>query len=1245
MLVLTACGVIGSPEPIPPAAPGRVPSSSLQLNTFPPLKYNGASLRFRHYGLEEGLSQSSVLSIVQDRQGFLWFGTQDGLNRFDGYSFTVFRPNPYAPNGLSGGEILSMALGADGSLWIGTSTGLNRYDPLTGDFKHWTHNDRDASSLINDAVQALYQDPSGSLWVGTHGGLDEFDPATGKFKRFDMLDKPGKASETESINALFEDSQHVLWIGTNDGLVRYGLVDHRFERYRSGTGDKRGISFDEIASISPDPSGVLWIGTHVGLDRLDPSTDNFTAFVHSDQDPTSLADDYVQSTYVDRAGQLWIGTRNGLDRFDPANQQFFHYQNDSADPDSLSSNAVEEIYEDRGGNLWIGTFDGGLNERDRSQDQFAYYHHVNGDPNSLSGDVIFPIVPAATGKIWIGTYDAGLNLFDPATGRSERFRHDPLNPDSLLNDTVISLLLDKDNTLWIGTRQGMDRLLPASTKFVHYVNDPQNHLSIPFGTVYKIYQDRAGTYYIGTARGLRIFDPVSGRFNDLKSASSSASALADGPVMAIFQDQSGMLWFGTDGHGLFRYDPGTMRLKQYVNDPNTVGSLSSNSVLDVNQDSRGVIWISTFGGGLDRYVPAGGGLDRSVPEGDSFMAYRQKQGLPNDVVYGTVEDNKGNIWVSTNLGISRLDLSTGQFDNFTVNDGLQSNEFDSSSVARDQQGRLYFGGVKGLTVFDPADIKRNPYIPPLVITSLTSQDGKPLGPASTAETWGQITIAYPQNSFDLSFAALSFSQIDKNQYKYMLDGFDQSWHNIGSDHRGSYTNLPGGTYTLRVIGSNSDGIWNNAGTSVTVTVVPPFWQTWEFRGLAALVVVLAASLAYRSRVDSIQAQKTALEHLVLDRTQALKKQNLDLQALYSADEKMLRVLSRDEVLQALVDVAVDTLQADKSAVFMEAAPSNEYMVQVSRGFRPETVASPEFARSQQSILRKAAAGEALLIHDTATDPAWNEECGALAEQLAEEGARSLLYIPIKVQDAVLGILTVCSSSPGTFDEDRQRLFGSLVQRAALSIENNQLFERTKRIAVLEERNRMAQELHDSAKQKAFAALAQLGAAKRLAHHGDGSAGEHVDEAENIVSEVIHDLTYFIQESYPDALKDRTLANAMREDARAWESRSGVRLQVSIASERPMPRPVEEALYRIVQEGLSNIARHSRATQANLDMAFADHEVRIRIADNGIGFDRARIADGLGLRLVRERLARIGGQIDIQSASGRGTVLTVRAPVE
>jgi ligand-binding sensor domain-containing protein/signal transduction histidine kinase len=1231
-VLLSACIPRALPLPATSTPIRDVPPSS-QVVTFPPIKYDGAILRFEHYGLEQGLSQSTVLSLLQDQRGFLWIGTQDGLNRFDGYSFKVFSPDPGDPDALSGNEIFSIIQG-DGGLWLGTSGGLNWYDQETGKFRRWVHHNQDPSSLINNVVEVVLEDSRGILWVGTRGGLDTFDSATRKFTHIPVLTGLSEDGRAPWIHALYEDREGNLWIGTDDGLVRYEIETGEFRTFRNDSQNDHSLSFNEVTAIAEDQEGFLWVGTHYGLNRLDASGEQFTRFLHSSSDAASLIDNDVQVLYVDRSGQLWIGTRQGLDRFDPSEQKFIHYQNDPANPASLGDSHILSMYEDRGGVLWIGTYGGGLNMHDRAQDRFAHFQHVNIDPQSLSGNIIFPIVPSPSGKIWIGTHGAGLNLFDPETGRAQHFRHDPAKPYSLHSDVVLSLLLDPDGTLWVGTDQGLDRLDPNSSKFVHYVPDARVQTSIPFGKVYKIYRDRQSRYWIGTSKGIRVFDPRTGEFTRMDADPTDSMHLANGPARVIYQDRRGMLWFGTDTHGLFRYDPVTRQLEHFEHDAEITGSISSNTIMDVYEDRQGRIWVATFGGGLNQFLP----------EENTFVSFQKKQGLPSNVVYGILEDEKGYLWLSTNLGISRFDPATTSFENFTAQDGLQGNEFNASAFARDEKGKMYFGGMNGLTVFTPAEITKQLYLPPVALTSLTLPDGQPISTAGPPESLREVTLSYPHNSFDLSFAALSFSKAAGNQYRYKLEGFDRDWHNAGVERRGSYTNLPGGNYTLHIQAGSSDGVWNEQGATLNITVVPPFWQTWPFRVLVGAVITMIAFVTYRWRIRGMQAQKMELERIIQERTQVLKRQNLDLQALYSADEKMLRMLTQDEVLQTLVDVAVDVLQADKSVVFTQIPGCKDYLVRVWRGFRSKIIHSPAFVRSQQTILCQVAADKPLIIRDIEKDLEWEGEKSEIIWIMCEEQVRSLLYIPIKVQNSVLGVLNVCSSVPGAFDEDRQRLFTSLVQRAALSIENTRMFERTRHMAILDERNRLAQELHDSAKQKAFAALALVGAAKKKVMNGGDQAAENLLEAEKTVSEVIHELTFVIQESYPRGLKERVLAASVRDYAYTWASRYSIQLDLSILHERRLPLHIEQVLYRILQEGLSNIARHSKATQAEVQIVYQEQAIQIQIRDNGRGFDPSKTSSGLGLHLIHERLESIGGQVEIQSSSG-GVCLHIRAPVQ
>ncbi len=1223
----------------PPSAPSAPPQAltgevSPALYTYPPALNNGAIVRFGHYGLEQGLSQSSAQVILQDAMGFLWVGTQDGLDRFDGYAFKVFRADPKNPNALSNSYISTLAQGSKGVIWIGTYGGLNRYDPVNGKFIHYLHDENNPDSLSDDTVRAVYEDPQGMLWIGTAGGLDVLDPITGKFTHVKMPDGLPANGNLNSINTLYKDSFGVLWVGTGNGLIRIEAAGQTPQLYKTDASDNASISFNDVSSIVEGRNGVLWVGTSQGLNQLDRTTGRFTRFLHNDLEPASLANSQVISAYVDRAGEFWVGTRYGLDRYNEAGRDFIHFRNDPLDPSSLSNNTIDSIYEDRGGVLWIGTDDGGLNEYDRGLDQFALYHHVTSDPFSLSGNIILPILPLSNGKIWIGTDQAGLNLFDPSTGRSQHFQHDRADPDSLTSDTIYSLLLDHDGSLWIGTSEGLDRLDPGSSKFIHYVPNTRNPDSLPFGPVYSIYQDNQLTYWVGTSQGVRIFNPSTALFSQLNIEDKSQVRLSSDAVRAIYQDRSGIMWFGTAAHGLFRYDPITQQTNEYRNNPNANNSLSNNTIFDVYQDHVGRIWVATDEG-----------LDRLIPRDNGFEHFLVDRGLPNNVVYGILEDPEHNLWLSTNFGISKFDPSTQTFVNFTVDDGLQSNEFNSASFAEDAQGRMYFGGEKGLTVFYPSEIHKYSYVPPVVITTVTAQETPSANQPEAALAQQVVVVSYPQNSFDFSFAALSFSQTSKNQYDYLLEGFDQSWHVSGSDHHASYTNLPGGSYTLHVRGSSKDGVWNEAGAEVRITVIPPFWQTWPFRTAAGMLLVVAFVLAYQWRVRGIRMQRMELAEIIQNRTHALNKRNRDLEALYSADEKMLRVLTLDRVLQALVDVAVDILEADKSAVLTQTKPRGEFSVRVSRGFQPETVQCLNFGEDTDIVFLARETGALLTLRNTPRDPKWEYQSKEILDRMDAEHVQSLMYIPIKIQNTILGIFCVGSAQLGEFDEDRQRLFVSLVQRAALSVENIQLFDQTKYLAVLEERNRLARELHDSAKQKAFAALAQLGTAKRLVKEDQEGVKKYVAEAENIVSEVIRDLTTLIQELYPKDLKEKGLATSLRNYAYEWETRSAIHLNLIIAGERALPLEMEQALSRIVHEGLSNIARHSQATQADIGIVYHEDEIEIQISDNGQGFDLQQPGSGLGLRLIQDRTGAIGGQVVIRSGPGQGTQLTIRVPVQ
>ena len=1231
---ITACG--SSPTPAtdsPPQASvaptDRAPAVNLVPAASIPAICN-CVLRFDRLNIEHGLSQSSVYTIFQDRRGFLWFGTQDGLNRYDGYNFKTYKPDPDVSNSLSDRWITSIVEDQEGYLWIATRLGLNRYDPHTEEFIRFLHDEANPNSLIDNHINVLHIDRSGSLWIGTDSGLDLFDRANGSFKHYVYSPSKQEGISGKNITALYEDSRGRFWVGTfAGGLNRFDPSNNTFVPYQNIPDDPTTISSNWVTSIIEDRGSVLWVGTTAGLNRFHPDSGVFERFTHDDKNDRSLASDAIRNLHLDLTGNLWIATSRGLDRLTLGGKRFIHYRNDPTYSKSLSEDDVLSIYEDRGGVLWVGTWGGGVNKYDRRRDYFAYYRNDPQNSNSLSDNAIFAIYADAEGNAWVGTAGGGLNRLIRSTGQVIHYRNKPNRPNSLSSDIVYSIAEDHDHTFWVGTWNGLERLDRNSFSFKHYQRDPADSASLIANRVYKVYVDSQNNIWLGTIAGLDRFDRKTETFIHYQPQPGNPNSLSGSGVSAIFEDIEGNLWVGTWESGLNKFNPNTEEFIRYRYDALNKEAISSDAILAIYQDTKGRVWIGTGGGGLNLYHP----------ETDTFTYYLEKDGLPNGVVYGILEDSEGYLWMSTNFGISRFDPETETFRNFDAGDGLQSNEFNSGAYAKGRNGELYFGGINGLTIFQPSTINNNPYLPPVTLTSLT-QDDTPLATDFSVETTQSITLTWPQNSFEFEFAALSYNQPNKNQYAYILEGFDTNWHSIGTKRDGRYTNLPGGKYTLLLKASNSDGVWNEKPIRIDVTVIPPFWQTTWFRGLLSVAIIAIVAGGVRLRTKAIQDRNRALERLVKERTYALEKRGREMEALYQADEKILRNVSLNQVFQTLVDVAVDMLHADRSVVFAWDEKKNKVVPRVSHGFKPETLKVMEYAKGEGIVGQVFATGKPVVVTDFIPEDFRPDVHAAIRE----EGIQSFVHLPIAVDHKVVAVFNIAFTRPDFIPEDTVRVFSALVNRAAISIANMELFEQTKDLAVMEERNRLARDLHDSAKQKAFAALAQLGTARGILNgHGNGVT-LHLNEAENLVTDVIQELTFLVQEIYPFALQEKGLVPALREHIFEWENRSDIAVQLVTQNERRLPLEIEQALYRITQEALANVARHSRARRVDLSLVYNGDSVQLSVLDDGCGFD-TNMKYGMGLRSIRERVGSIRGTVQIQSAPGHGTRLLVQVPTK
>jgi two-component system, sensor histidine kinase ChiS len=827
------------------------------------------AIRFERLSLEQGLSHSTVLCALQDSEGFMWFGTYDGLNKYDGYTFTPYKPNPEDPKSLSHNVVLSLYEDRHGVLWVGTEGGgLNKFDRATEQFVHYRHDPNDPTSLGNDKIWAIYEDREGVLWVGTEGGgLNKFDRTTEQFTRYrhDPADPTSLADD--SLYTIYEDRAGVLWLGTfAGGLNAFDREKQRFTRYQYDPADPTSLSYNRVRALYEDQDGVLWVGTDGGgLNQFNRDTETFVRYQHDPEDPDSLSSNHVTDLYEDDDGILWIGTGGGLNKFDRQAGRFIRYQHDPADPHSLGNNIVYDLHEDRTGVVWVVTRGGGVNKFVRKYTKFIHYQHDPNDPASLSDNTVWTFLQDAAGALWIGTA-GGLNKFDPRTEQFTRYQHDPDDPHSLSHNTVRALCEDRRGVLWIGTeRGGLNQFDRATGRFTSYWPDPDNPRSLS-NIARAVHEDQDGELWIGTWAGIFHFDRATEQFTHYHGDPDDPRFLNRNNIFSIYEDHAGIFWLATWNGGLGRFDRATETFTYYQNDPHDPQSLSQDNVFDIYEDSRGVLWIGT-----------GGGLNRFDRDRQTFTYYREQDGLPNDIIYGILEDHDGHLWLSTNKGLSKFDPQTEQFTNYDAQDGLQSNQFNVGAAYAMPDGALLFGGINGFNLFTPAAITPNPHAPPVVITDFQLfNESVSFGPdaplAQPITETDHITLPYKDDVFSFGFAALDYAAPAKNQYAYMMEGFDKTWNKTSAAKRyATYTNLPAGDYAFRVKASNNDGVWNENGAAVQLTITPPFWETWWFRLAVAVTIIGGVALAFAARVHAIQARNRQLEQMVAERTSELQQ--------------------------------------------------------------------------------------------------------------------------------------------------------------------------------------------------------------------------------------------------------------------------------------------------------------------------------------------------------------------------------------
>ncbi len=831
-----------------------------------------SSLRFGRLNTDDGLSNATVYCSFMDSQGYLWFGSEDGLNKYDGYTFDIYKSIPSDSASLSNNIIRCIFEDSKQNLFIGTDNGLNKYNRTNGTFTRYMHDGNNKNSISNNLIYAMCEDHAGTVWVGTSSGLNSFDPNTGHFADFDDVLQKTILLSSNFITALHADEKNKLWIGTaKNGLNIYDISTKSIEILKHEEGNSKTLTEDEITCLYEDRSGNIWIGTlNGGLNKYNPAT---KAFSHYTKESTEgkLGLNSVFSIASDQSGVIWIGTMGGgLTALDPSTGKNTRYNFDLQNPNSISSDKIWNIFEDHAGTIWYSTANG-VSSFNRSVDKFVTYKFTEAT-DAGSNNNVFCIHEDNEGNAWCGILGSnGLKIFDRKEGRFANERLPKITEPLLLEKNIFCIAEDENHLLWIGTEDGLVSLEKKSGKATVYRNNNGGKNS-GSNAIRSIAMGKSGEMWIGTyGGGLNKFDSQTGTFNAYVNNPADASSISSNVIMDVFPDNDGSVWLATYGGGVSVFNPASGKFTSYKNDASKPQSISSNFIHCLHKDSKGTIWIGTYGGGLNAFNKSTG----------AFISYTESAGLPNNIVNAILEDEKGNLWISTNNGICKFSTQTKDVRDavltsrtYKAEDGLQ-NKFNENSSYKGKDGWLFFGGGNGLNVFNPDNIKDNAFIPPIVITRFYLFE-KPQRMDTLITSEKTMLLRYDQNSFSFEYAALSYLFPEKNRYAYMVDGLDKDWHYIGTRHYTAYTNLDPGHYVFRVKACNNDGYWNEEGIAIDITITPPFWKTWWFMAASSIVIALIIFGYIQSRTRKLRKQTVLLEKSVAERTQELSVKNIEL---------------------------------------------------------------------------------------------------------------------------------------------------------------------------------------------------------------------------------------------------------------------------------------------------------------------------------------------------------------------------------
>lgn len=851
----------------------------LLINPFYSFSQN-ESLKFEHITTEQGLSQINVNCIIQGSRSFIWVGTRNGLNRYDGYKFLTFRNDAKDQNSISNNMINDLAEDQNGNIWLATQNGLNMYNRRTSTFVRFMHNDKDINSLSSNVTSRLIVDNEGNLWIATqNGGLDHYDIKKRKFTHH-LYSRYNPASLNDNNpRTVYQDSQHAIWVGTaKGGISLYNAKTNSFTR-------QSNVSAKNVTCIFEDKHKRLWIGTQEeGLFVLDSNRNLLAHYLHNDKVQNSISSNAIYSLNNDDDGNLWVGTENGgLCILNNKTNQFNTYTHDEVDNNSINGNSIYGICKDRSGNMWVGAFGGGINLYKKSTSLFGLYRH-NSSPQSLSNNFVLDITEDRNKNIWIGTDGGGINRFNPATGIFTSYKKQLPGKNGISGNYVLVIKQHSDGNIWVGHwGDGLSILNPATGLFKTFKRDSLKPNGIGGNNVYYLLHTRDKNTWLSMFNdGLDMYNHTTGIFKHYKYNINKPNGISSDRIYSLCEDRRGNLWIGTSDAGLELLNRNNDTFTHFRHDEKK-NSISNNGVTEVFEDSKGRLWLGTLSG-----------LNLYDADKNRFTSFFKKDGLPSDIIYAIREDDSGILWISTNGGISRFDPEKKSFTNYSTEDGVQGDDFKPHSALKSADGKLYFGGINGFNVFYPAKAIKSKIVAPVVITSF-SIFNKPLQIArgdtdlsplkQNISDTRHLRLSYKQSVISFEFASLDYSSADKKQYAYMLEGFDKEWNYVGSKNEANYTNLPPNVYNVKIKYKNNAGVWSPVASPLQIEIVPPFWLTWWFETLAIMFVILCIYGLIKFRIKTIKKQKLVLEQQVKERTESLAKLTIEERNSREAAEK------------------------------------------------------------------------------------------------------------------------------------------------------------------------------------------------------------------------------------------------------------------------------------------------------------------------------------------------------------------------